>query len=210
MMINYSNLHARPRPFLASDATPANDTSGNMLAGLLLCILNEAQLPFAIVRRDGSLVLANQLFKSWFVYASPHGSWDHLRMTFGPLNDEIEQAIDNGKTSTLPLDDENKPAMLHVFPLQDELEGSAAEDCAAVVIHKLGKAATPDKDCLNSMFGLTARESEIAADVVKGSSVAKIAEKNGVTTGTVRVQLKSIFRKTGVRSQVELASKLYV
>ena len=52
---------------------------------------------------------------------------------------------------------------------------------------------------------LTARESEIAARVAAGQSNKAIAAENGIAERTVKVHLNSIFRKTGLRSRVQLA-----
>ncbi|WP_338243389.1 helix-turn-helix transcriptional regulator [Aurantiacibacter hainanensis] len=59
-----------------------------------------------------------------------------------------------------------------------------------------------------AMWRLTPSEALIAAYVAAGNSPQRIAELNGVSTGTVRTHLKRIFDKTGARSQVELAALL--
>jgi DNA-binding NarL/FixJ family response regulator len=52
---------------------------------------------------------------------------------------------------------------------------------------------------------LTTRESEIAAQVAAGQSNKAIAAENGIAERTVKAHLNSIFRKTGLRSRVQLA-----
>lgn len=52
---------------------------------------------------------------------------------------------------------------------------------------------------------LTARESEIAAQVAAGHSNKVIAADNGISERTVKVHLNKIFRKTGLRNRVQLA-----
>lgn len=59
-----------------------------------------------------------------------------------------------------------------------------------------------------AMWRLTPSEALITAYVAAGNSPQRIAELNGVSTGTVRTHLKRIFDKTGARSQVELAALL--
>ena len=57
---------------------------------------------------------------------------------------------------------------------------------------------------LSSSFDLTRAEMEIAAFVVEGFSVARIAEARGSSVATVRCQLRTIYEKTSVNSQIEL------
>ncbi|MEZ5871925.1 MAG: alpha/beta fold hydrolase [Nitratireductor sp.] len=53
-------------------------------------------------------------------------------------------------------------------------------------------------------FGVTSGEAMIVRDVTNGLSVEEIAEERGRSVHTVRTQLKSVFRKTGVQNQAEL------
>lgn len=53
---------------------------------------------------------------------------------------------------------------------------------------------------------LSAREAEVAAAMIDGASPAEIAANSFVSVGTVRSQLKSIYRKLGVSSQLELVT----
>ena len=53
-------------------------------------------------------------------------------------------------------------------------------------------------------YGLTAAEARVAAHLADGGSIDTYATEAGVTRGTVRVQLKSVFAKTGVNRQASL------
>jgi DNA-binding CsgD family transcriptional regulator/PAS domain-containing protein len=57
-------------------------------------------------------------------------------------------------------------------------------------------------------LGISAGEAEIAAMIADGYSTIDVAQRRGVTEGTVRAQLKSIFRKTSIRSQSELVRRI--
>jgi DNA-binding CsgD family transcriptional regulator len=54
---------------------------------------------------------------------------------------------------------------------------------------------------------LTKAEQAVVALVVAGLSNSEIADKRGTSVHTVSNQLAAIFRKTGVGSRVELASR---
>jgi len=59
---------------------------------------------------------------------------------------------------------------------------------------------------LSTRFGLTKAEAKLARWLADGGSVIGFAESRGVAPGTVRTHLKSIFAKTGVHRQAQLAS----
>jgi DNA-binding CsgD family transcriptional regulator/PAS domain-containing protein len=59
-------------------------------------------------------------------------------------------------------------------------------------------------DALMSVYGLTEKEARVAVAIANGKELGEIAELHHVSIQTVRSQLKSIFRKTGVNRQVDL------
>ena len=62
------------------------------------------------------------------------------------------------------------------------------------------------RDRLIQMFGLTQTEARLAAHLADGGSVQGYADLFGVSVGTARSQLKSVFAKTGVNRQSALAA----
>jgi DNA-binding CsgD family transcriptional regulator len=78
----------------------------------------------------------------------------------------------------------------------------------AIVIER-----TPAFDVASMMLaahGLTARECEIAEHVLRGLSTQDVSEALKISEYTVQDHLKSIFDKTGVSSQKELAGLLFL
>lgn len=57
-------------------------------------------------------------------------------------------------------------------------------------------------------LGISASEAVVAAMIGAGDSTLVIARRRGVNEATVRAQLKSIFRKTMIRSQSELVRRI--
>jgi DNA-binding CsgD family transcriptional regulator len=84
----------------------------------------------------------------------------------------------------------------------------AADGPEAVV--SIGPAGPADLVALIlEVYGLTAREREIAQQVLLGRSTAEIARRLGVTPYTVQDHLKAVFAKAGVHSRRELTAALF-
>jgi DNA-binding CsgD family transcriptional regulator/GAF domain-containing protein len=63
-------------------------------------------------------------------------------------------------------------------------------------------------EAAQALFGLTPAEARVSAGLALGRSVNGIADDQQVAVSTVRTHVKRIFDKAGVKSQVELASRL--
>ncbi len=61
---------------------------------------------------------------------------------------------------------------------------------------------------LQSVWGLTRHEAEVAADLAQGRGIADIANRRGVRENTVKTQLKAISAKMGGHGQAELIAKM--
>jgi DNA-binding CsgD family transcriptional regulator len=57
-------------------------------------------------------------------------------------------------------------------------------------------------------LGISAREAEVAAHLSTGKSLKHISQCLGVSDHTVRTHLKTIYAKTGLRSQAELVRRV--
>jgi len=57
-------------------------------------------------------------------------------------------------------------------------------------------------------LAISSREAEVTALLVGGYNLLELAQRLGVSTHTVRAQLKSVFRKTGIRSQSDLIRRV--
>ncbi|MFZ1772585.1 MAG: helix-turn-helix transcriptional regulator, partial [Rhizobiaceae bacterium] len=75
---------------------------------------------------------------------------------------------------------------------------------AAIFIAEAGSAPLPAMDAIGALFGLTPAEKRVAAQVAEGRTRQEIAETSGVSDGTVKSQLASIFGKSGASDQRSL------
>jgi DNA-binding CsgD family transcriptional regulator len=57
---------------------------------------------------------------------------------------------------------------------------------------------------LQQVFNLTPAEARLASGLGKGLDLQEISDLHGVSVGTLRVQLKSVFSKTQTKRQAQL------
>lgn len=65
-----------------------------------------------------------------------------------------------------------------------------------------------DAQLIAADLGISPREAQISALLLSGMSLRAIAQHCAVSTHTVRAQLKSIYRKTGIGTQAELVRRV--
>jgi DNA-binding NarL/FixJ family response regulator len=65
--------------------------------------------------------------------------------------------------------------------------------------------ATPDQSARTGRPALTARELQVVDLVERGMKNKEIASALGIRTGTVKIHVKHIFEKTGIRGRYGLA-----
>lgn len=84
------------------------------------------------------------------------------------------------------------------------MQGPGSVRVCVVIAPTSASAAMPR---LAALAGLTARERQIAAAVMRGMSTRAIAESCHISEHTVREHLKSVFAKSGVHSRRELVGR---
>lgn len=102
-----------------------------------------------------------------------------------------------------------EPLALTVVPLP-RTEYTFGFDPRVLVVARTSGMQNPAQTqaLLQSAYGLTAAEAEVALRLGDGDRVEDIAETRGVSVNTVRVQIRNIFGKLGVRRQSELVARI--
>jgi DNA-binding CsgD family transcriptional regulator len=75
-----------------------------------------------------------------------------------------------------------------------------------VVAHVADDRQLRTAELCRLLYGLTPMEGSVAARLVSGQGPQAVADEMGVTVGTVRTHIRSIYEKAGVRSQLELSA----
>jgi DNA-binding CsgD family transcriptional regulator len=78
---------------------------------------------------------------------------------------------------------------------------------ALILVMKAGKVLSP-LDLLGKLYDLSPAELRVASALLSGISTDEYGQQTGVSSNTVRTQLKSMFKKTGTRRQAELVAVL--
>jgi len=104
----------------------------------------------------------------------------------------------------------NGPLILTVIPAPTPDRGTVPGEPGAVAV----LISDPDRRCridtagLAGAYGLTRRESDLAALIAGGLGPAEAAESLGISVGTARHYLKQVFEKTETHRQAELVRLL--
>lgn len=82
----------------------------------------------------------------------------------------------------------------------------AAAGLVALLFDDAARRAADVAPMLGAIFRLAPREAALAAALSRGVSLADAAERLGITIGSARIYLKSVFAKTHTRRQAELVA----
>jgi len=130
-----------------------------------------------------------------------------LMLTMSREEEDLQAALRNGATGYLLKDMDHEDL---VPALQDALRGNnviAKELIGSLTRLVQGQAAKPaaKPESHDLLSELTPRELEILRHLAEGQSNKEIGRALDITDGTVKLHVKSILRKLGIRSRVEAA-----
>ena len=91
-----------------------------------------------------------------------------------------------------------------IYALNTPLADYTSEPAAMILISESEQNIRLPSEVLSSLYGLTRAEIRLVEELVQGITLEQIAEKYQISKHTLRVQIKSVFRKTGVNRQLDL------
>jgi DNA-binding CsgD family transcriptional regulator len=203
----------RLRPHLARSAILAGRL-GVDRARTAIATLEMIELPAAAVTRNGRVVAANSAFQSVSATVGI-GARDHVQFSAPAIQTMFVEALDRpvslartGRSIPIAATSASAPLIVHVLPLRlaglDVFTGAVS----IVFVVAINQQGSPPPELLQTLFDLTPAEARIASMLIDGHSLTKVSKLQGVSLNTVRTQLKSVFAKTGVDRQVDLARLL--
>jgi two-component system nitrate/nitrite response regulator NarL len=127
-----------------------------------------------------------------------------VMLTVSDADEDVLEAIARGADGYLLKDMEPEELLSQIQrALQGKLVMSEAitQVLASAIRH-------PQRQALSSIDSLTVREHEILALIAKGLSNKLIARELSISDGTVKVHVKHLLKKLGLKSRVEAAVRM--
>ena len=101
------------------------------------------------------------------------------------------------------------PLVLEIHPVRAMgTDQGASEVGALVIVVDLAARPRVDPDLVAAALGLTPAESRVTVALATGQTVVGIADAMGCAESTVRMHLKRVYRKAGIRKQTELVRRI--
>lgn len=181
----------------------------------ILTVLDAMGCGGLILDRAGRVLQTNEKARRYL------GSEFHIQRRSAPSsgrNDPIQLALREAlraSTNVLPQLGEyitvprngSRPLLLRRIYLSADVEADD-DPTATLIVLDMEDCPQPDESLLRDVFLLTPAETRLARRLSRGDNLRGIAEDLGVQPGTLRVQLKTLFLKTGTRRQGELIAML--
>src|ERR1700722_1848078 len=96
----------------------------------------------------------------------------------------------------------------HVVPIRRSARDLFAQSVGVLILMPVKTPQAPSVELVQSLFDLTAAEARVARSLTMGQTVDEIASENGVSSHTVRTQVRGVLEKTGSRRQADVIALL--
>jgi DNA-binding CsgD family transcriptional regulator len=96
------------------------------------------------------------------------------------------------------------PYLISVMPLSALSILAQQRPSAALFVYDRSIGRIPAISVLREIFGLTAAEARVAILLARGKTVREIVSMLGLSSNTIRTQLRQVFAKTQTKRQSEL------
>ena len=155
----------------------------------------DALRPAISIARDGRLIVSNDAAEEQLAKALLRFGWA------GPATSPISIAIPHAGKTTPHLIGALRP-----LPTQTMCFGRVP--IVLLVVRPVIATQAISLQLIREVFGLTQTEARVAHGLAQGCAVREIARLHDVEPNTIRVQLKSVYEKTGTHRQAELVRLL--
>jgi DNA-binding CsgD family transcriptional regulator len=206
----------RALPHLRSAAAAAAAVHGNMACSRLMA-LAEAGLGAMTLDRGGRVIEINAALTLddglSVIGGEPRAAH---RGDQAALDAAILRALRPERPSALPPPRRialrrpvgRHPLVVDVLPLIGAPGISLFDAAALLVVTDLDRTLPPEIADLRHLFGLTAKEAELAARLSTGMPLETAAEELRISRAHARQRLKAVFQKTDTHRQAELVALL--
>ena len=172
-------------------------------------------LPALIFDARGRVLVANELVEQLY----DHVRWraqDRISLKDPQANAMFRQATEAihletpNPSRSFPVRAEDRRAALiaHVVPLRRSARDLFAQSAGVLILMPVKTPLAPSVELVQSLFDLTAAEARVARSLTMGQTVEEIASDKGVSSTTVRTQVRGVLEKTGSRRQADVIALL--
>jgi DNA-binding CsgD family transcriptional regulator len=178
--------------------------------------LQSIGLPGAVLFRGGRLLAANDLFEQ-LMPSLFQDRRERLVLTDAAADALLavalrEDLFAGARTvvSSIPVaaTERHAPLILHLLPVCGAAHDLFTRATSLLVVTPVDRAIVPNAHVLQGLFDLTPAEARVARGIGEAQSIDTVALSLGVSSETVRTQLKAVLSKTGLSRQQELISLL--
>jgi len=178
--------------------------------------LKSIGLAAAVTGFNKKIISANSLFQE-LMPSQVQDRRDRVRLTHPGSDQLLANALDEiarkgnyASILSIPVPArEDRPAfVLHTVPIRRPASDIFTNAHCLLVATPLTRKEAPPVALLQGLFDLTPAEARVAHGLAGGDTLTELAPQFGVEVSTLRVQLKSVFTKTGLSRQSDLVALL--
>lgn len=117
---------------------------------------------------------------------------------------------DHGGVRSFPVRDGTTDDLFvgHVVPIRFSARDIFARSSAVFILMPVAAPSSPPVELVMSLFDLTPAEARVARGLAAGKTVDDLAGDNGVSSNTVRAQVRGVLEKTGCQRQTDVVALL--
>ena len=168
-------------------------------------------LPALVFDRAGRVLVANELLER----PSDHVHWraqDRFALKDSKADALLRRAMETLQSDgvrsnrSFPVRDRDARVTLiaHVVPIRRSARDVFSQSVGVLILMPAKTPQAPSVELVQSLFDLTAAEARVARSLTMGRTVDEIASEKGVSSHTVRTQVRGVLEKTGSRRQAEV------
>jgi len=179
-------------------------------------ILGIVGIPAAVLGPGGRILAANDLLEAMAPeVVQPRPS--RIGLASPTADAQLAQALERMsrpheysavQSIPIPARDEHPPCLVHLYPVRRNARDLFSGASTVLLVTPVRLKEVPSASVIQGLFDLTAAEARVARGIGEGLTVEQLSRRDQVSLATVRNQLRSVFDKTGMKRQAELASLL--
>lgn len=180
---------------------------GVVLFGRLGTVVHSNRLASALLAENDGVGLEGKLQQGPRLAAASEALGAGLnRLVAGAVSAASAERCCAAHGMRLPRKSGRAPIVIGIspLPLHRKFECNAEPALAIGFLFDSALSPLPDAHLLAETYGLTPAETRLVGELCSGLTLGRIGECHGVSTETLKSQLKSIFAKTGMRRQMEV------